>query len=34
MLCKQRVGILISIIIIYKYSNYILTVLKNRTIYI
>jgi hypothetical protein len=33
-LYKQGVSILISIIIIYKYSNYILIVFKNRTIYI
>jgi hypothetical protein len=34
MLYKQGVSALISAVIIYKYSNYILTVLKNGTIYI
>jgi hypothetical protein len=34
MLCNQGVNALISVVIIYKYSNYILIVLKNGTIYI
>jgi hypothetical protein len=34
MLCKQGVNTPISVVIIYKCSDYILAALKNRTIYI